>query len=137
MKVIIDTNVVISAALKDKDPESVILFIIQHPDFEWIISTEILEEYKGVFRRKKFGFSREILLKWYNIIEKLTTMVEVDVNVDFPHDQKDAKFIACALTSNAEYFITGDLDFAHAQKLINTTILSVSFFKKIVCDVYD
>lgn len=28
--------------------------------------------------------------------------------VDFPRDQKDAKFLACALTTNAEFFITGD-----------------------------
>ena len=48
MKVLIDTNVVISAALKDKDPEMVILFIARHSDFEWIVSQEILEEYKAV-----------------------------------------------------------------------------------------
>ena len=46
MKVVIDTNVLVSAALRDRDPEAVILFIVARADFEWIVSPEILVEYK-------------------------------------------------------------------------------------------
>ena len=38
MKIVIDTNIVISAILKDRDPEIVILFVAGHPDFQWIAS---------------------------------------------------------------------------------------------------
>jgi len=38
MKVVIDTNVLVSAILKDKDPEAVILFIAGSPDIEWLVS---------------------------------------------------------------------------------------------------
>jgi len=65
-----------------------------------------------------------------SLIDALTTVVEVDVHVDFPRDQKDAKFLACALATDVEFFVTGDRDFAQAYKLVNTTILSVSLFKK-------
>lgn len=34
MKVIIDTNVLVSAALKNKDPEAVIVFVTAQPDIE-------------------------------------------------------------------------------------------------------
>jgi predicted nucleic acid-binding protein len=60
--------------------------------------------------------------------------VEVDIPLGFPRDQKDAKFLACALAAQANYFITGDRDFAEALKLVTTTILPVSLFKKLVCD---
>lgn len=136
MKVLIDTNVLISAALKDKDPEKVILFIAEHSDFDWIVSQEILEEYKAVLSRDKFGLSKELLQKWFDVIEMLTIRMEVDTIVDFPRDRKDAKFLECSLAANAEFFITGDKDFAEAKKLVNTKILSVSLFKKIVCDVW-
>ncbi len=53
MKVLIDTNVLV-AALKDKDPEAVILFVVEQPDFEWIVSADILAEYKAVLSRAKF-----------------------------------------------------------------------------------
>ncbi len=44
MKVVIDTNVVVSAALKDRDPEAIILFVAERPEFEWIVSAAILED---------------------------------------------------------------------------------------------
>ena len=55
MKVLIDTNVLVSAALKDKIPEEVILFVVSHADVQWIVSPDILAEYKVVLNRSKFG----------------------------------------------------------------------------------
>jgi predicted nucleic acid-binding protein len=57
------------------------------------------------------------------------------LEIDFSRDQKDAKFLACAVESNADFLITGDLDFTEAQTLIQTNIVSVSSFNKLVCDV--
>lgn len=134
MRMIIDTNVLVSAALRDRTPEATILFVVERPDFEWIVSTDIVQEYKEVLSRKKFGLSQEILQHWFILLDTVTTLVPVDITVSFPRDQKDAKFLACALLSQANYFITSDLDFTEAQRLITTTILSVSLFKKLVCD---
>lgn len=134
MKVIIDTNVLVSAALKDKNPEAVILFVASQPDIEWIVSPAIMAEYKDVVARKKFGLPQESLLKWFQILDSLTVTIDVDTEFEFVRDRTDAKFLACALVSEAEFFITGDHDFTHAEKLINTTIISVSLFKRLVCD---
>jgi putative PIN family toxin of toxin-antitoxin system len=136
MRVVIDTNVVVSAALKDRDPETVILFVAGHPDFEWIVSASVLEEYKEVLARPKFGLPAALLRKWHAIFEVLTTTVEVNVEIDFPRDKKDEKFLECALAGEAKYLITGDKDFTEAQKIIDTTIISVSQFKKLVCDTW-
>ena len=132
MKVVIDTNVVVSAILKDKDPEEVILVIATQPDIEWIVSPEILTEYKEVLKRDKFHLPDDILQSWFILIDSLTTVVVADIFVDFPRDRKDAKFLACALVSDADYFITGDRDFDQPQKILNTAILSVRQFKKLV-----
>ena len=70
-------------------------------------------------------------------MEALTVMVEVNVEVDFQRDRKDAKFLACAIESQAEYLITGDHDFSDAQKMLSTTIISVSLFKKLVHDAWN
>jgi putative PIN family toxin of toxin-antitoxin system len=136
MKVIIDTNVVVSAALRDRDPETVLLFVAEQPDFQWIVSDPILEEYEGVLARKRFALPRDLLQRWHEMFEALTTMVKVDVEVDFSRDRKDAKFLECALVSEADYIITGDKDFSEAQKMISTTIISVSLFKKLVYDAW-
>lgn len=103
MKVVIDTNVLVSAALKNREPETVILFIVARTDFEWIVSPEILAEYKDVLSRKKFGLPKEVQRRWFDVLDRLTTVIEVDVAIDFPRDQKDAKFLACALTANIAF----------------------------------
>lgn len=55
MRVVIDTNVLVSAVFKDKSPETIIRFVVAHPDFEWVASEAILNEYKTVLARSKFG----------------------------------------------------------------------------------
>jgi predicted nucleic acid-binding protein len=64
MKVIFDTNVFISAVLRDRNPEAVIVWVVDQPGWQWIVSGEILREYRDVLHRKKFSFSAEILKKW-------------------------------------------------------------------------
>lgn len=55
MKALIDANVLVSAALRDKDPEAVILFIAAQLDWQWIVSADILAEYREVLSRPKFA----------------------------------------------------------------------------------
>jgi len=134
MRVVIDTNVLVSAILKDRDPEAVILFIASCDDLEWVVSPEIMAEYREVLSRPKFGLSVVILQSWFDLLDGLTICFENDQDIHFPRDQKDAKFLACAISANADYLITGDRDFCGAQKLLSTTILSVTQFKKLVCE---
>ena len=131
MEVIIDTNVFISAVWRDRNPESVILWICDQPDWQWVVSKEIAKEYREVLRRKKFSFPLDVVKEWEEVIDENTIEVKVDENINFPRDQKDAKFLACALSCEADYMITGDKDFTDAQRLVKTTIVSVSIFKNL------
>jgi uncharacterized protein len=72
--------------------------------------------------------------KWDETFATLTAVIESVVEIDFPRDRKDAKFLASAASADADYLITGDKDFAEAQKMMNTTIISVSALKKLVVD---
>lgn len=134
MNIVIDSNVLVSAALRDRDPEAVILFVLEQEDHQWIVSSEILQEYKTVLSRKRLGLSGAIQQRWFYLLDVLATLVEVNIEIEFPRDQKDAKFIACALAADAEFFITGDKDFTEAQRLLSTTIVSVLQFKQLVID---
>lgn len=134
MKVVIDTNVLVSAVLKDRDPEAVVQFVAGRADIEWIVSPGILAEYRDVLSRPKFGLPEDIQQSWFEMIDALTVPCDVGLEIDFPRDRKDAKFLSRAIAASADYFITGDRDFTGAQKLLSTKILSVSQFKKLVCD---
>ena len=134
MKVVIDTNILVSAAIRDGIPEIVIQFIVDRPEFEWIVSQEIMIEYIEVLQRRKLKLSEEIQQEWINLLHTVTRLIEVNIEVDFPRDRKDAKFLACAIASNTDFLITGDRDFEDIQMSENTTILSVKDFKKLFCD---
>ena len=135
MKVIIDTNVLVSAAIADRNPEAIILFVISNPNFEWIVSQEILREYKEVISRPRLKLNQEQKQRWNNLIDVATTLIDVRVEIDFPRDRKDAKFLECTVAAEADFLITGDTDFSEAQSFIDTPIVSVALFKKLVCDI--
>jgi len=132
MKLVIDTNVIISAILKDRTPEQVILFIAEQDEFEWIVSSDILTEYKAVIHRPKFKLPSDILEKWLILFHLRTTCIDVDIELDFPRDQKDAKFLTCAIAGSANFIITGDKDFTEAQKILETIIISVNDFNRFI-----
>ncbi|NEQ39175.1 MAG: putative toxin-antitoxin system toxin component, PIN family [Okeania sp. SIO3I5] len=135
MKIIIDTNVLVSAIIADGKPENTVDFIMAKDDWEWIVSEPILNEYRQVLNRPKFQKKLTDLVKqkWLNILEEATTKVEVAVEVNFPRDRKDEKFLACAIVSQANFLITGDYDFEEMQALLPaTTIISVALFQELV-----
>lgn len=130
IRVVIDTGVVLSAAFRNRTPEVLILFAAESKEFEWVASPAILNEYNEVLARAKFGLSEEILAEWRRTFQMFTTLVEPELKIDFARDQKDAKFLECAIASDAKYLITGDRDFEEAGGLAGATIISVSQFIK-------
>lgn len=120
--------------LKDRVPEEVILFVLGNPDFTWIASTEIVNEYMSVIKRGKFKLSEETVQKWQSVFERRVKVEEATLEVDFPRDQKDAIFLACALSVKADYLITGDKDFEEAHKAGVTTVIKVSEFKRLIVE---
>ena len=63
MRVVVDTNVLISAAFRDRMPEDVIMFLVSHPEFHWIATRDIVREYLNVLKRKKFSLAESIIRK--------------------------------------------------------------------------
>ncbi|MEH2449606.1 MAG: putative toxin-antitoxin system toxin component, PIN family [Nostoc sp.] len=130
-----DTNILVSAVLKGRVPRHILQFIFDNPDWQWIASEEIVMEYKEVLSRRKFKLTDEVICEWVEIIDTFIILIDVNLEVDFPIDRKDEKFLACAMAAEADFLITGDSDFNQAQTLVNTTIISVSLFNRLVCDV--
>ncbi len=138
MKIIIDTNVLVSATIADGKPEDTINFIIGSDEWEWIVSDAILHEYREVLNRRKLKLSETVKQNWLNIVELATTKIDVAVKVNFPRDRKDEKFLACAVVGEADFLITGDRDFEEMQALLpNTIIISVAMFKKLAIDAVE
>lgn len=118
IRVVVDTNVLVSAVLKGRTTMEVIQFIIKTADCDWIVSREILAEYKEVLSRPKLKLTQEVRQEWYAILDTVPRLIEVSTQIDFPRDPKDAKFLACALAGNADFLITGDRLFDYSKEAI-------------------
>jgi len=132
VKVVIDTNVLISAILRDRLPERVLVFIARQDDMQWVATQAIIDEYQKTLVRPKFAIPAAELIKQFAFIDQFALKMEANIAVDFPRDRKDEKFLICARAAHADYLITGDRDFAEAQRLIATRIVSVAEFARIM-----
>jgi uncharacterized protein len=129
MNVLIDTNVLLSAALRDKLPERVVFYVAARDDCRWLVTPEILAEYTDVLRRPKFGLDQQTLENWAELLAMRTVNVGSPPRVpDFPRDPKDAAFLAAALAARADFLITGDADLLQAKDIIATRIVTVAEF---------
>lgn len=129
MKIVIDTNVLVSAALRDRLPERVVLFVATDDACRWLVTSNILAEYYDVLKRPKFRVSDEIWKNWKSLIDLRTTLIAIpSVDVQLPRDPKDTPFLACALAASADYLITGDNDLLTANLPLPTRIVTVAQF---------
>lgn len=126
IRVVIDTNVLISAALRDRDPEKLILSIAAREGIEWLVSSDIRREFDEVIARPKFSFPDALLIRWTELIRSSTTLVDLDVELPHLCDRKDAKFLSCAVAGAADLLMTGDRDFDGLSDLGTLRIVSVA-----------
>ena len=131
MNVLIDTNVLLSAALRDRLPERVVLGIAQRDDWQWIVTPTILAEYVEVLARPKFALPPETLQHWSELLELRTIdFGDPPTAVDFPRDPKDAPFLAAAIAFDADWIVTGDQDLLQLQTVGSTRIVTASEFAR-------
>lgn len=129
MKVLIDNNVLLSAALRDKRPERLVLFVAGQDEIRWLVTPEILAEYTDVLRRPRFGLDKQTLDRWAELLTMRTVNIGSPPRVpDFPRDPKDAPFLAAALAASADFLITGDNDLLQAKGVVATRIITIAEF---------
>jgi len=129
MNVIVDTNVLLSAALADRLPEKVVLFVATQDEWKWLVTPEILTEYVEVLKRPKFALATEVLDRWSELLAMRTiNMGSPTIPVHFERDPKDAPFLAAALATSADFLITGDRDLLQVRGQVTTRIVTVAEF---------
>jgi len=108
MKVVFDTNVLLSATLWDKSEAQKLLFEFIKADVTIYSSVEILSEYKKVLKRD-FDYTAEEITSILEIVLATLTLVEPLEKVHVVEDDpEDNKIIECALAAHADYIISYD-----------------------------
>jgi putative PIN family toxin of toxin-antitoxin system len=132
MRVVIDTSILVSAVIRDRLPERLLLWCVGTPAVEWLVTPAVMAEYTSVIQRPKFALPQATVTWWLELLAADTRVIQPTVTIDFPRDRKDAPFLMCAASGKADYLITGDGDLAEAQALLQTCIVNVRQFAQAV-----
>ena len=107
MRVLLDSNVFVSAVLLGRNCEE-ILSLARAGVLQLLSSEGILSEVERVMRRK-FRWSQAEAGQLVEELRSLCTLVECDpCGVEFLPDPDDAKVLACAVAGKVDVIVTGD-----------------------------
>ena len=129
MKIVIDTNVFISAVLFGGEADK-ILSLGKGKKVTIVISKEILNEYIKVLAYPKFKLTDEEIKSI--IGEELLPIVTI-VNVNsiikyIKADPEDDKFLSLAVDGQADYIISGDKHLLDVKKYKKFKIITIKEF---------
>ncbi len=142
MKIVLDTNVLISGILW-KGPPNEILKHIETKNLELVQSAETFNELEAVIKRGKFAEIIEkrqlninlilssiiTLCKFYNVSDQTKEKINKEVSIE---DVDDLKFINLAVESEADYIISGDTHLLKLERYNNLKIVNPTEFLKII-----
>lgn len=108
MRVVVDTNVLVSAILSPAGTPAQILDLILSRRVTLLISPDILTEYTEVLSRKEFSFNKEVIRSFLHVIAMEAEKVTPHPRSTALPDPDDEPFLVCALSGNADFLITGN-----------------------------
>lgn len=107
-KVVLDTNILISAILFGGNPREILKLVIQGR-INAFISPALVREFQDVLARPKFRLRPEDCFLIYKEIEVLLITVFPKTTINVVHaDPDDNAVLECALAAQADTIITGD-----------------------------
>ena len=129
-RIVLDTNVFISAILFGGKPRRVLDLVISG-SVDCTLSTVILDKLKDVLQLPKFGFSAEVC---FHIIEELhgtCDIISPSVSVDvIRSDPDDNRIVECAVEAQAHFIVSGDPHLLDLGKFEKIRILSPADYLK-------
>jgi len=106
LKVVPDTNIVVSAHLQGAGLPAFVLDLALASKIQLYVTAEILEEYEAVLRRPRFGIDSKKITQSIRLIKRKAKRVKPSRRLSVSADPDDNRFIECAETAEADYIVT-------------------------------
>lgn len=108
LRLVIDTNVVVSAALKPDGLQRTVLLLAITKPAKMYVSEAILAEYREVLARPELKIRRGLQQQLLQLIRSTSHSVTPSRMFQVAKDPDDDKFIECADAARADYLVTGN-----------------------------
>jgi len=131
LRLVIDTNAVVSAALKPEGLQRTVVLLAMTKPARWYVSDAIMSEYTTVLARPEFKIRRSLRQQLLQLIKNHARVVTPSRLLQVTSDPGDNMFIECADAARADYLLTGNQ--RHFPKFWkNTKIISSSEFLSVI-----
>ena len=120
MRIVLDTNVLVSGLLKPAGPPGAILNSVLQMDLTVLFDDRILSEYRAVLTRPAFGFDAadvSALLEFINYEGEYVAPGPVAAKIK---DPGDVRFYEVAVAGSAEYLVTGNRKHFPDSPIVNS-----------------
>jgi len=107
-RVVVDTNVLVSALLSEHGAEATVLDYLTSGRLYWCVSDAILAEYAEVLSRPKFARIPRLYINRLLSQAATTYRVVPTTTTSASPDEPDNRFLECAEASDAHYLVTGN-----------------------------
>ena len=109
-KLVIDTNVLVSALLKAQSKPALVLSLILNGYCTLCLSREIFTEYEEVLSRDKFAALDQAKVKeLLALLKKQALWVEPKISVDAAGEEADNALLECGVEAKADFLVTGNI----------------------------
>ncbi len=128
IRVVVDTNVLISAVISDGPPRRLIDGCAEN-EITLVISQPLMQEFVEVLNRPKLKLSKEEIQHQAQALDRTAEKIDIisDVRV-VQEDPDDNKILATALDGKADYIISGDSHLLDLEEFQRIPIMRVSEF---------
>ena len=131
LRLVIDTNVVVSAALKPEGLQRTVVLLAMNKPARWYVSDAIVSEYEMVLARPELKIRRSLRQQLLQLIQNHAHVVRPSRLAQVTPDPADNMFIECADGARADYVVTGNQ--RHFPKFWkNTKIITSSEFLSVL-----
>lgn len=108
LQLVLDTNVLVSAALKPQGLERAALVLAITKPARLYVSPPILDEYRKVLARPELKIRKGLRQQLLQLIRNRSYTVKPPFSFEAASDPDDNKFLECADAARADYLITGN-----------------------------
>ena len=131
LRLVIDTDVVVSAALKPEGLQRTVLLLAMTKSVRWYVSEAIVAEYALVLARPELKIRRSSRQQLLQLIKNHARVVVPSRVAQITSDPDDNIFVECADAAHADYLVTGNQ--RHFPKFWkNTKIISSTEFLSVI-----
>lgn len=133
MKVVLDTNIIVSAILSPAGIRSQVIGAWHNQQFELVVSEPILAEYQQALNYREVASRHNLdptqVTEIIADLRQFATVVEPTEKLNIIlEDPDDDKFLECAVAGGADYIISADPHLLNLEEYRGMQILSPSEF---------